>query len=146
MSSNTYFADLHPDNSLRLLVLVSGAFLAVVGVALIFALPLHGAASFIGSCTWLVWCGWDLVKVSRGYALCCRLRLRANGDVLLLDPQGNWRAARLLAGSILLRRVGWIRVETELGQHCAEPIRGSCRESVDWRRLQVIWRHIGATS
>ncbi|MCP4300633.1 MAG: hypothetical protein GY783_08615 [Gammaproteobacteria bacterium] len=146
MSSNTYFADLHPDNLLRGLVLLSGTFLGAVGIALIFALPLHRAAASIGCCAWLVWCGWELLRIGRGYALCCRLRVSADGEVLLLDQDANWQAARLLPGSVLLRRIGWIRVETGLGQHSAELIRGSCREGVDWRRLQVIWRHIGATS
>jgi hypothetical protein len=81
----------------------------------------------------------------RGHALCRRLRMSAGGELLLLDPLGNWHTARLLPGSVLLRRIGWIRLETGIGQRCAELVRGSCRESDDWRRLQVIWRHIGAT-
>jgi hypothetical protein len=146
VSSNRYFADLRPDNLLRRFVLCSGAILGAVGVALIFALPLHGAASFIGSCTWLAWCAWELLRISRGYALCCRLRVSADGKVLLLDPHGDWQAARLLPGCVLLRRIAWIRLQTGSGHRFAVLIRGSCRESVDWRRLQVIWRHIGATS
>jgi hypothetical protein len=131
---------------LRQFVILSGALLGTVGIALIFVLPLHRAVSSIAGCAWFACCGWELLRISRGYALCRRLRVSADGEVLLLDPNDDWQAARLLPGSVLLRRIGWIRVETRSGHRFAELIRGSCRESVDWRRLQVIWRHVGATS
>jgi len=63
-----------------------------------------------------------------------------------LDADGNWHPARLLPGSMLLRRVGWIRWDDGCGRQYAELLRGRSRESDDWRRLQVIWRHIGAMS
>ena len=145
MSSSTYSADLHPDPAMRRIVVLSGAGFCGIGVALILAMPLQPVVLITGLGGWLALCAWELIKMYRGYALCRRLRMSVGGELLLLDPLGNWHTARLLPGSVLLRRVGWIRLETGIGHRCAEPVRGSCRESDDWRRLQVIWRHIGAT-
>jgi len=146
MSSGTYSAELRPDAMLRRLVLVSGGVLGASGVALILVMPFNAMVLIAGSAAWLAYSGWELVGVSRGYARCRRLRVTAGGEMKLLDAEGNWRAARLLPCSVLLRRVGWIRGEDSEGRQYAEPVRGSCRESDDWRRLQVIWRHIGATT
>lgn len=144
MSSNRYSAELHPDGALRRVVLLSGVGLCFAGVAIILVLPLHTVLSIGCSAAWLALCAWELVTISRGYALCCGLRVTSGGGVLLLDSLGNWQTARLLSGSVLLRRVGWFRLETGSGRRCAELLQGSCRKSHDWRRLQVIWRHIGA--
>ena len=144
MSSNRYSAELHPDAVLRRVVLLSGVGLCFAGVAIILALPLHTVLSIGCSGAWLALCAGELVNIRRGYALCCSLRVTPGGGVLLLDSLGNWQTARLLSGSVLLRRIGWFRLETGSGRRCAELLRGSCRKSDDWRRLQVIWRHVGA--
>ena len=145
MSSSKYSAELCPDVLLRRVVLVSGMGFTVLGVALILTLPLHLAALIAGSVGWLLFCARELVIAGRGFSYCRRLRIAEGGDILLLDPDGVWKAARLLSGSAVLRRVGWILFETSEGRRYAELVRGRCRESDDWRRLQVIWRHIGGT-
>ncbi|MGI9249022.1 MAG: hypothetical protein ACR2QI_08395 [Woeseiaceae bacterium] len=146
MSSSTYSAELRPDAGLRRLVVLSGMFFGALGVALLLTLPLHAAASVACSGSWLLLCVRELVKIRRGYALCCGLRMTAGGEISVLGPDGAWRVAQLSPGSVLLRRLGWIRLTDRHGRRCAELIRGSCRESDDWRRLQVIWQHIGATT
>ena len=145
MSSSTYSADLCPDPGLRRIVLLSGAGACAIGVSLILAMPLHPVVLIAGSGSWLAFCARELNVMRRDHAFCRRLRMSAGGEMSLLDPLGNWHSAGLLPGSVLLRRLGWIRLETGKGHRFAEPVRGSCRESDDWRRLQVIWRHIGAT-
>jgi len=143
MSSIKYSAELRPDALLRRVVLVSGMVFAVLGVVLILTLPLHAAALIAGSVGWLLLCARELVVAGQGFSYCCRLRIAVDGDILLLDPDGVWQPARLLSGSAVLRRVGWILFETSEGRQFAELVRGRCRQSDDWRRLQVIWRHIG---
>ncbi len=145
MSSIKYSAELRPDALLRRVVLVSGMVFAVLGVVLILTLPLHAAALIAGSVGWLLLCARELVVAGQGFSYCCRLRIAVDGHILLLDPDGVWQPARLLSGSAVLRRVGWILFETSEGRQFAELVRGRCRESDDWRRLQVIWRHIGGT-
>ena len=129
---------------LRRVVLWSGALLCVVGVALILSTQLPGALQIVACVTWLLFSGWEMRRIRNGYVRCRRLRLSAGGEMLWLDTEGNWHPAQLLPGSVLLRRVGWIRWDDERGRQYGELLRGKCRESDDWRRLQVIWRHIGA--
>ncbi|MBT8087186.1 MAG: hypothetical protein KJO46_04090, partial [Gammaproteobacteria bacterium] len=68
-----------------------------------------------------------------------------DGSAALLDRNGQWRPAEVLPGSLLLRHYGWIRLKPRHGRRFAALFRGHCRQSADWRRLQVIWRHVGAT-
>jgi len=145
VSSSTYSAELHPEVALRRTVLLFGIGLYAVGVILILTTPLHPAAKILGSSGWLFLSLREFWSLSRGFARCRRLRVTVGGGLLLLDAGGNWQAAQLLPGSVVLRQVAWIRCKTEQGHRCAELARGNCRESEDWRRLQVIWRHIGGT-
>jgi hypothetical protein len=131
---------------LRRIVLWSGVLLGIVGVVLVFSTRLPAAWLIAASAAWLLVSGWELRRICLGYARCHRLRLSAGGEMWRLDADGNWRPARLLPGSVLLRRVGWIRWDDGRGRQYAELLRGRSRESDDWRRLQVIWRHIGAMS
>jgi len=146
VSSNAYSAELHPDALLRRIVLWSGTLLGVVGVSLILSMRLPAVLLIVASAAWLLFSGWELYRIRQGHAHCRRLRLSAGGEMLRLDADGNWHPAGILPGSVLLRRVGWIRWHDETGRQYAELLRGRCRESDNWRRLQVIWRHIGAMS
>jgi len=129
---------------LRRIVLLSGAVLGVTGVAVILTMPMHPLALLAGGGGWLFLAYSELARLHRGYAGCRRLRFAASGEVWLLGEDREWRPARLLPGSILLRRAGWIVLQSADGDRFAEPIRGHCRKNPEWRRLQVIWRHIGA--
>jgi hypothetical protein len=106
-------------------------------------MPLHWALKTAAVLAWLLLCVRELGILSRGFAHCDGLRLSADGQLLVLDARGNWQAARILAGTVVLRRLAWIRCRTGQGQRCAELLRGDSRLSRDWRRLQVIWQHIG---
>ena len=130
---------------MRRTVLLVGIVLYAVGVVLILTMPLHPVAKLLGSGGWLFLCLREFLRLRRGFARCRRLRVMVGGGLLLLDADGNWQAARLLPGCVVLRQVAWIRCETEQGHHCAELVRGNCRDNEDWRRLQVIWPHIGGT-
>ena len=143
MSSSKYFADLPPDPRLRRLVQLSGIVLAMLGVLLVLTLPLRPMATIPSAGAWLSFCVREFILLRRGFALCCRIRIMADGALRVLGPDGNWRVARLASGTVVLRRYAWIRCRIEAGQYCAELVRGNCRQSHDWRRLQVIWRHVG---
>ena len=144
MSSTAFSAVLVPDRTLRRIVLLSGLTLMCIGIVLILKLPLHPAILATGTIAWLLLCASELRNLARGFQRCRLLRVTANGAIRLLDANGDWRAAELLPGSLLLRRIGWIRVSDSAGRTSVEPVRGHCRESQDWRRFQVIWRHIGS--
>lgn len=111
---------------------------------MLLLLPVHVAVT-AASC--ILWAGWSVreqLQLRRAYRNYSRLRVCADGELRVLDGDGNWQLARLLEGSVLLRRIGWIRIGTSAGCVFAELLTGRCEQSPDWRRLQVIWRHVGA--
>jgi hypothetical protein len=131
---------------LRLIVITCGRLLAAAGLILILMLPV-AVSLRCGSCLlWLAWSWFELRRYHQGYAAYCRIRVGPGADVQLLNGEGEWVTATLLSGSVLMQRIGWLHLETADGISFAELIRGDCRESDDWRRLQVIWRHIGAAT
>ena len=144
MSSNSYSACLTPDPWLRIVVAISGCLLIAVGLTLILVLGIGVALRSVGCLVWLA-IGWfDLRRLEQGFDTHKAIRFDSNGETFILDNDENWVPARLLTGSILTRKLGWIRLKDQSGQVFLELIRGDARQSQNWRRLQVIWRHIGA--
>lgn len=84
-----------------------------------------------------------LVRTGSGHARCRRIRLDAEGQVELLAPGGEWRRARLGGGCVVLGTIAWLRLETGDGTCFGELLGGSAGDSEEWRRFQVIWRHLG---
>ncbi len=144
MSSNAYYAELQPDPVLRRLVWWSGACLGGAGVFACAYLPLPAAARVAAALAWGAGSLRELTHLRRAWAGCLALRVRADGAAAVRGIDGAWQPAALLDGGILLRRAGWLRLRAGPGRVWAEPVRGACRNSHDWRRLQVIWRHVGA--
>lgn len=148
MSSTVYFAEIHPDPLLRRIVLASGLGLALAGLPLILILPVPLALRVIGSIVWLTVAASELARTRLAWNACQAMRFFADGTIDVLIPGQVWQRASLLSGGVLLRELGWIRLGVTLpaGQKLVlgEFLRGNSRESADWRRLQVIWRHIGA--
>ena len=144
VSSIAYFAELRPDPALRRVVLWSGVFLAVVGLGIIATLELPVAPRLFGAGVWLAVMAGQIWTLHRGWRRCRGLRLYADATLAVLGEDGVWRPGRLESDGVVLRHWAWIRLCAGSGLAFAEPLRGSCRGSRDWRRLQVIWRHIGA--
>lgn len=142
MSSTTYSTELRPDRFLRRVVTISGLLATALGLAILLVLPVplwwRGAAA-------AVWTGVNVRELShiyRGHKRCRRIRIGHNGDISVLSEQGTWSAANLVAGSVVLSRWAWLRFEFADGHRCAELLRGRAPENEQWRRLQVIWRHL----
>ena len=143
MSSNAYSAVIHPDAALRRLVLGVGVGLAVGGLVLITMLPVGAALRAATALLWCVATSRELFVLYRAWQDCRAMRFTADGDVTVLGTDGEWRTGELVPGSILLPRVGWIRLRVARGPRFAELLRGERRRDVNWRRLHVIWRHFG---
>jgi hypothetical protein len=129
---------------LRRIVLVTGALLGVAGSLLIVSLPLSTLLRVLGVFLWGLMTLRELSQLRRGWERCIGLKFDANGEVGILDSDYEWHPAQLVTGSILLRPVGWLRLKTASGHVFAEPVRAEHQQLRDWRRLQVIWRHVGA--
>ena len=118
--------------------------LSLVGLGFVPLLPVSGELKTGCAAVWLGLCGHEWVALWRGYTRSRGLRIAAGGHVERECRDGSWQPARLCAGSIVLPRVAWLRIDPPNMSPYAEPLRGDCSESEDWRRLQVIWRHVGA--
>lgn len=145
MSSTAYFAELKPDPALRRLVLWSGATLAAAGLVACLYLPLPIPVRSLAGLAWTGRSAMELMRLCRAWRRCTALRVGVDGSATVRGADGCWQPAAVLGGGIVLRHAAWIRLRAGSGPGWAEPLRGGCRTSADWRRLQVIWRHIGAT-
>lgn len=144
MSSHTYSTDLTPDSALRQIIVIVGLAVTVLGIVMIALLPVATPWRALGGVVWLTISTRDLFVIKKGHKRCQRLRIVHDGSIEVLAPDGCWFPATLLAGSVVLSRVAWLRFECDDGQRCAELMRGKCLRNKHWRRLQVIWRHLGA--
>ncbi len=142
LSSAGFSVFLKPDPVLRRLVFASGLIFGVAGAVLLVRLPLDLWLRGIACSGWVACCARQHLRLRRGYRDIAEIRVGANGFETR-DRSGEWHPARLLPGSFVLRRVAWLRLERP-GRAChVELLRGGAAGCNDWRRLQVIWRHVG---
>lgn len=142
MSSSGFFAEIEPDPRLRIAVLGSAWMLTIAGGAAIASMPLTLIPRLL---LVLAWASYGVAGIRRhrdAYRRCARLRLKVDGSALLLSD-GEWCQARLLPGSMLRDQVGWLYLQPEGGERFGELVRGDRRRNPEWRRLQVLWRHVG---
>jgi hypothetical protein len=118
--------------------------LGALGIVAVLTLPWPAAVRGALAVAWAIGVARELDRLRHAWRDCRGLRLRADGSASALGRDGRWQPVTLLADGVLLRHWGWIRLRTATGRVFAEPLRGACRKSHDWRRLQVIWRHVGA--
>lgn len=142
--STSYFAEIRPDARLRRLVLLSGVLLFLAGLAFLPLLAVSAPLKGLLAAGWTGLCGFEWLSLRQGYAAGGALRIAAGGQVERQSPEGGWEPAQLCAGSVVLARIAWLRIATPRGRPYAELVSARGHASEDWRRLQVIWRHIGA--
>jgi len=84
------------------------------------------------------------VGIERGFESLTAVRLSSRGEVAVLNNDREWLPVTVQTGSVVLRNLAWLRLQAENGDVFVELLRGNARQSKEWRRFQVIWRHIGA--
>lgn len=146
MSSSTFSTELTPNPRLRRIVVLSGCCTTVLGLVTILTLSIGPQLSLAAAAVWLMLSVRELRVITRGYKCCRGIRIAANGDVAVRISERDWRTARLASGSVVLAGLAWLRIETHDGQRFAELLSGNCRKNKKWRRLQVIWRHLGTAA
>ena len=146
LSSNTYSACLKPDPWLRILVVTSGRCLAAAGLLLILTLDLAALLRAVASFAWLIVLRFEIERVRLGFRAIVAIRVSTGGEVAVLNTDQEWVPCVLLTGSMVLQNLAWLRLKTATGHTVVDLLRGDARRCNEWRRLQVIWRHIGARS
>ncbi len=144
MPSTEYFAEFRPDPVLRRVVSWSAILLAVLGLVACAFLSLPPGGRFAAAVVWGGIAVFELLRLHRSARFCTAFRVIEDGTAAVRARDGKWQPAALAAGSVLLRRCGWLRLRTRTGRVIVQPVRGAVRDSRDWRRLQVIWRVVGA--
>ena len=145
MASTAYSAELRPDFRLRRFVLTSGIVLHGIGFVILATQPWTPALRLLAVTAWCLASYCELARLRRGWQRCFGIRLSACGAVAVRNRDGEWLPADLLDGCVLLRRYGWIRLRLADGSRVQELCSGERRADHDWRRLHVIWRHVGAS-
>ena len=112
-----------------------------MGLLLIFFMPLAASWRLLLAFLWTGESMRELQKLMRGAARLQHIRLDASGDISGQRPDGGTEALTLLSGSIVLSRIGWLRLRFPDGSHCGVLLRGDPTRDLEWQRLQLIWRH-----
>ena len=145
MSSSTYSVCLTPDPRLRRLIDRSGIAFALFGVILIWQLPQPLWMLLSGTVAWLAMYAWQIRRLRYGWRACRAIRALPGPTFEVQNRNGDWLPAELKSGSFVIGFVAWLRLSTNDSEEIVELLLRSRRRCNNWRRLQVIWRHIGAT-
>jgi len=113
----------------------------ITGFVLIVLMPLAPVWRMLLAFAWIGESLRELRGLARGAARLRFIRLDADGNITGLGPDGRCETLALLSGSIVLSRLGWLRVRFADGSRYGELLRGDPARDPEWQRLQLIWRH-----
>lgn len=142
MSSARYVAELQPDPLMRRVVLLTTLLACAAGVAVLSTLPIDPYLRSGSIAAWSIWLAWNLAQRHVKERQLLRIRLFGDASAALLRPDGSWTRVEVAPDSTVLAGLAWLALCPEAGPAHTELLRGNSRECEDWRRLQVIWRHL----
>ncbi len=143
-SSTLSATDLQPDWLLRLLLLIVAAILHLAGFVLLLMTPLPGGIFVLLTLAWAWLCLRDWRDQFRAYGRVAAIRICSDGGIETVDIHGKTETVRLLAGSLILPRIAWLRLEFANGRHFGELLSGDARRCARWHWLQLASRQHGA--
>ena len=146
MSSPVFSTELTPEPGLRRVVLVSGVVMLVLGLVIVAAMSATVTVRVLIATAWLLLAYRQLLALVRHHALVHRIRVYADGSAEIAAADGAWRPATLSPGSVVLERLAWLRLDTGFVPQAGELLAGNARKNKDWRRLPMIWRHLGSAA
>ena len=139
MSSREFWVELKPDTRLRRLLSLSGALAAAAGFVVITHLPLPSIARVAMVALWLAWGVRELLLLADAARQVHRIKLNNLGEVWVIDRRGRASEVRLAPGSVVLRRVAWIRLRLPDGSKYGELLTQRAVQHRQWHRLQLVW-------
>ena len=144
MSSIAFVAELKPDSQLRRWFFSSALLLCGVGIWTVSNLAISAELRWLGGAAWAF-----AVLARGGLMLAAQLRypiirIHADGSVLLQNADGDWCSATMSGNCVILADFAWLDLLLADNARYSVLVRGKSRESQQWRRLQVIWRHMGS--
>ncbi|MFQ5982281.1 MAG: hypothetical protein ACE5KS_02790 [Woeseiaceae bacterium] len=139
MPSTRFVAELAPDPVLRRLVIFAACAALAAGIALIIRLPV---SPWIRAGLCVVWIAsqlFEIRRLARGARRVKLIRLDLSGATVV-NRHDREEPARIMSGSVVLRRVAWLRLKLADGQKCGELLLANPANHQQWRHLQVLWR------
>lgn len=144
MSSSAFSANLTPEPWLRIIVVLSAQMLGFAGCLVLLVLPAAAPIRLLTVLLWIALVARQLRRLQRGQQSCRAIRVLAGGHIELQTAEADWQPATLMEGSVMLQDIAWLRLDGAPGGQFAELLSRNGQDEDDWRRLSVIWRHIGA--
>jgi hypothetical protein len=126
---------------LRILVLTSGCLLLVAGVGLVVSLPLPPAWRGMLLLLWLADTVAGLRGIHAGMLRLGSLTVNQFGEMSVTGPDGTLETVTLESGSVVLRRIAWLRLRFPDNSRYAEFFCGNPVNEPAWHRFQLIWQH-----
>ena len=143
MSSTPFSTELEIDPCLRRIVLASGALLTVAGILVISTLSVAPPWRWLAAAAWCLGGLREILVIAHGHRRYRRIRIDSAGGIAVQGPGGDWIAAEVRSGSVVLQRLAWLRFRLPEGPGCGELLCGDTFENEHWRRFQLVWRHLG---
>jgi hypothetical protein len=123
-------------------VLGSGAACAVTGIAVAAALPGGFWVAAPAALAWSLWVATELGFAWRRYRSTRAFTLSPDGGLEVELADGSRQVGRLAPGSVRLAHRAWVRVRLPGRGTWGEPVSVHGQDREQWRRFQVICRHI----
>lgn len=146
MSLTEFSTELTPEPGLRRVVVVSGVAMLALGLVVVAAMSVTLPVRACIAAVWLLLVSRQLRALFRHNAMVRGIRIYADGSAEIADAAGAWHPATLAPGSMVLERLAWLRLDTGAGPQAGELLAGNARKNKGWRRLQMIWRHMGSAA
>lgn len=140
MSSREFAAVIKPEPLLRRVTLLAGCAALLIGAVLLGHLPIAPWIRLVLVMLWLPASVCEIAALSRAMAGVSGIRLRPDGTTVV-DRRGRETPARIMSGSIVLRRFAWLRLRLSSGRVSGELLRRESVTAEQWRHLQILWRH-----
>jgi hypothetical protein len=140
----TYSATLLVDRRLRAGVLGSGVVFLAAGVAVITGLPLAPALRACTIAAWSAGLAYELWYTAQAFRSTLAVVIYPDGGLELLRADDSRASGRLATGSMPLARYAWLRVAVPGRRSWGEPFDSRTQDREQWRRFQVICRHLSA--
>ena len=138
-----YAVHLEPDKRLRRLQLACGVILYAAGAALLWGMPI-GMLPKVGTVVaWLAIGRLEWRRQLRGFRRVAGIRIHETGALECLDSCGTRQSVSLMAGSVVLRRLAWLRLKFGDGSHYGELLSGHAQRQAEWHGLQLTWAQCG---
>lgn len=139
MCSSGFAVTLRPGRRARYIVMLSGWILTLSGLVTALHMNLPGFSRAMVASVWLAASILQLYRQGRAFRSVAALMIAIEESRVRVSID-SFGPCRLLPGSLLFDRFGWLWIELPGSRRYGELILSSEVAEDAWRRLQVVWR------